>query len=67
VAKKANDSKEKRSDGSGTPELSEQEIERRRDDAIRRALNTPPKPHKAMIGKSAPPPRREPRGAKKGR
>jgi hypothetical protein len=40
---------------------------RRRDEAIRRALNTPPKPHKAMIGKSAPPPRREPKGAKKGR
>ena len=27
---------------------SEQEIAQRRDDAVRRALNTPPKPHKDM-------------------
>jgi hypothetical protein len=32
--------------------LSDQEIARRRDDAIRRALNTPPKPHKEMVGKT---------------
>jgi hypothetical protein len=32
-------------------ELSDDEIARRRDEAIRRALNTPPKPHKEMIGK----------------
>jgi hypothetical protein len=50
-----------------TDEHSPQEIERRRDEAIRRAPNTPPKPHKAMIGKSAPAPRREPKGGKKGR
>jgi hypothetical protein len=30
--------------------LSDEEIARRRDDAIRRALSTPPKPHKKMIG-----------------
>ena len=28
------------------------ETERRRDDAIRRALNTPPKPHKEVVGKN---------------
>jgi hypothetical protein len=28
------------------------EISRRRDDAIRRALNTPPKPGKEMLGKT---------------
>lgn len=32
--------------------FSDQEIERRRDDAIRRALSTPPKPHSEMAGKS---------------
>ena len=31
-------------------EFDEAEIARRRDDAIRRALNTPPKPHKEMVG-----------------
>jgi hypothetical protein len=31
---------------------SEREIARRRDEAIRRALNTPPKPHKESVGKS---------------
>jgi hypothetical protein len=31
---------------------SDEEISRRRDEAIRRALNTPPKTHKEMIGKS---------------
>ena len=30
---------------------SENETALRRDDAIRRALNTPPKPHKEMIAK----------------
>lgn len=29
-------------------ELSKREIERRRDDALRRALSTPPKQHKEM-------------------
>jgi hypothetical protein len=29
-----------------------EEIARRRDDAIRRALNTPPKPRKELLGKS---------------
>jgi hypothetical protein len=33
-------------------ELSPAEIARRRDDAIRRALNTPPKPLKEYVGKS---------------
>jgi hypothetical protein len=28
------------------------EVERRRDDAIRRALNTPPKPAKELVGKT---------------
>jgi hypothetical protein len=32
--------------------LSEEEIARRRDDAIRRALNTPPKTLKDYVGKS---------------
>lgn len=31
--------------------LSEDQIERRMTDAIRRALNMPPKPHKEMVGK----------------
>ncbi len=30
-----------------------EETVRRRDEAIRRALNTPPKPQKDMVGKSA--------------
>jgi hypothetical protein len=33
-------------------ELSREEIVRRRDAAIRRALNTPPKPHSEMVGKT---------------
>jgi hypothetical protein len=33
-------------------EYSEEEIARRRDDAIRRALKTPPKPLKEFVGKS---------------
>jgi hypothetical protein len=33
-------------------EFSDEEIARRRDDAIRRAMNTPPKPLKAYVGKS---------------
>jgi hypothetical protein len=51
----------KRIDDLNTPE----EAQRRRDEAIRNALKAPPKPHKAIIGKSAPPPRREPKGGKK--
>jgi hypothetical protein len=33
-------------------DLSDEEIVRRRDAAIRRALNTPPKPTKELIGKT---------------
>ena len=33
-------------------ELSDKEIARRMDGAVRRALNTPPKPAKELIGKS---------------
>jgi hypothetical protein len=32
------------------PTLTEQEIAARRDEAIRRALNTPPKPTKELVG-----------------
>ncbi len=32
--------------------FTDDEIARRRDDAIRRALNTPPKPLKELVGKS---------------
>jgi hypothetical protein len=39
-------------DRDDTP-LSDDDIARRRDDAIRRALNTPPTPHKQMVGRSA--------------
>ena len=31
--------------------FSEKETAKRKDDALRRALNTPPKPHKDVIGK----------------
>jgi hypothetical protein len=37
---------------SSDAQYSEEEIAKRRDDAIRRALNTPPKPLKEFIGKS---------------
>ena len=41
---------------------------RRREQAKRGAPKTAPKPHAAFIAKSAPPPRREPKGSnKKGR
>ena len=33
--------------------LAEEEIARRRDEAIRRALNTPPTPQREMIGKTS--------------
>jgi hypothetical protein len=33
-------------------EIPEDEVVRRRDEAIRRALNTPPKPLKEYVGKS---------------
>jgi hypothetical protein len=53
------------SDDQYTPE----ETVRRRDDAIRRALNTPPKPQKEIVGKSGRPSRKRPtshsRAAKK--
>jgi hypothetical protein len=39
---------DKKSDEQYSPE----ETARRRDEAIRRALNTPPKPHSEIIGKS---------------
>lgn len=32
-------------------QFSEEETARRRDEAIRRALNTPPKPNKELVGK----------------
>jgi hypothetical protein len=33
---------------------SDEDTERRMKDAIRRALNTPPKPHKEMVGNDKP-------------
>jgi predicted oxidoreductase len=39
------------SDKSSDDQYSPDETERRMTDAIRRALNTPPKPHKEMVGK----------------
>ena len=36
----------------GDEEISESDVARRRDDAIRRALNTPHKPLKEYVGKS---------------
>ncbi len=42
---------------------SAEDTAKRRDDAIRRALRTPAKPNKNYLGKSAPPPRREPKGS----
>ena len=36
----------------GDEEISESDVARRRDDAIRRALNTPHKPLKEFVGKS---------------
>jgi len=44
-----------------TPE----ETARRRDAAIRRALNTPPKPQKEIVGKSGRTPRKRSRPTKK--
>jgi hypothetical protein len=35
----------------GDDQFTEEEIARRRDAAIRRALNTPPKPTKELLGK----------------
>ena len=37
---------------SGDEEFTQQEIEKRRDNAIRRAMNTPPKPLKEFVGKT---------------
>lgn len=39
-------------------QYSPEETERRRDEAIRRALDTPPKPQKEIIGKSGRPSRK---------
>jgi hypothetical protein len=36
---------------SDNDQYSPEETAKRRDDAIRRALNTPPTPHKEMVGK----------------
>lgn len=44
--------------------FSEKETAKRMDDALRRALNTPPKPHKDAIGKGAKSPKPK---AQKGR
>jgi hypothetical protein len=38
--------------GSQKAEFTDEEIARRRDDAIRRAMSTPPKPLKERIGKT---------------
>ena len=52
-------------------EYSPEETARRRDEAIRRALNTPPTPHKEMIGKAGVPnrgrPKRQSRPVDKGK
>jgi hypothetical protein len=49
-------------------EMDEREAARRRDEAISRPRNAPPKPNRNYIGQSAPPPRREPKGSnRKGR
>lgn len=42
-------------------QYSPEETARRRDDAIRRALNTPPTPHKEMVGKAGAPNRGRPK------
>jgi hypothetical protein len=42
-----------------------EETARRRDEAIRRALNTPPKPQKEIAGKSGRPARKQSRSVKK--
>jgi len=46
-------------------QYSPEETARRRDEAIRRALNTPPKPQKEIAGKSGGAPRRRSRPIKK--
>jgi hypothetical protein len=46
-------------------QYSPEETVRRRDEAIRRALNTPPKPQKEISGKSGRPPRKGLRPVKK--
>lgn len=46
--------------------LTEEEIAQRRDEAVRRALNTPPKPHKDMkLGKRKPKPKASAASAKR--
>jgi hypothetical protein len=44
--------------GRDDDQYSDEETARRRDEAIRRALNTPPKPQKEIAGKSGRPPRK---------
>ena len=51
---------------SGNDTRSEEEIRARRDEAIRRALNTPPKPHKDMKkGKGGKKPQDKPTASQK--
>jgi len=52
---------EKQSDDQYSPE----ETVKRRDEAIRRALNTPPKPQKEIAGKSGRPRRKRSRSVEK--
>src|ERR1700724_2513216 len=46
--------------GKSDEQYSPEETARRRDEAIRRALNTPPKPQKEIAGRSGRPPRKRP-------
>ena len=50
---------------SGDDQYSEKDTAKRMDDALRRALNTPHKPHKDDIGKSAKSPKRQGRAKTK--
>jgi hypothetical protein len=45
-------------------QYSPEETATRRDEAIRRALNTPPKPQKEIAGKSGRPARKRPPGSR---
>ena len=49
------------SSGSDDDSYSDEEIERRMNAAVKRALNTPPKPHEDMkVGRASPRPRKPP-------